>query len=742
MSDSPLKAILEGEIHDPRIALKFDRSATHPLSGRKLVDWVRGMPGRSWDSERGAWTIYAAGGGIAEALLEAGFTTYGLRMTGVGADAVTEIDDVVGPYARLNPELPNHVEVWPRLLGYEPARALLPKGAAWQKGEGHWRLPIITMLEPLAQASITLGPGVLAAAKAAEAKASETKAGASELARSTGGIGTSQAVADVLANVGDVPEWFGLALDPYQRAGAIAVAAGHRMLCDEPGLGKTRTALAAAAIVGAERTVVVCPPVVVTAWQREATESRLADHCSEPPGTNPVDVRTTNPDPSIVPRRSTKRGDRPPKAPKVPDKVVMIRSGRKQPALPVSGIVVVPDTLLAARPALVDELVAWRPDAVLVDEAHREKTWTSGRARAVRKLAAAARLLPVAITGTPLFANPVELASPLAIAAHLDETFGGFGAFRPRYAKQNPFHAWMPIKARLPELRQRLDASVWVRRTKADVLSDLPPKRRLAKIVDVDPSLYRHAHAEVIDEINVWLDSLEENPTSSEVLAWSNESVGMITRLRRAAGLAKVPVAVDMIVDWVAETGTTLDDNGETVFTRPLVVWTHHREVSDAMAHAVPEAVGTAGVIMGGTPHEKRAQLVDDFQAGKIPVLVCSIHAAGVGITLTRSSDVLFVETDWTPAIVSQAEDRCHRRTQVLPVTITTLIAPDTLDERVQAVLKKKIGILDSVLTGADHHVSVLDSNISEAAAPSEILAGLVNTCLVSRAKRQKNQAT
>lgn len=191
---------------------------------------------------------------------------------------------------------------------------------------------------------------------------------------------------------------------------------------------------------------------------------------------------------------------------------------------------------------------------------------------------------------------------------------------------------------------------------------------------------------------------------------------------RQAAGLAKVPIAVDLIDDWV-KANTVIDADGRELCDRPMVVWAHHREVAEALAAAVPKTVGNAGVIIGGTSVDERGRLVDEFQAGRIPVMVCSIHAAGVGITLTRSHDVVMVETDWTPAVVVQAEDRCYRRGQIQSVTVTTLLAVDTLDERIHATLSKKIEVLDGVMPGSDHHVA---ASTGDAVSHAEVLAGLV----------------
>ncbi len=150
-------------------------------------------------------------------------------------------------------------------------------------------------------------------------------------------------------------------------------------------------------------------------------------------------------------------------------------------------------------------------------------------------------------------------------------------------------------------------------------------------------------------------------------------------------------------------------------------------------------------MIAGGTPTDQRSRIVDAFQAGKIPVLVGSITAAGVGITLTRSSDVLFTETDWTPGVVSQAEDRCHRKGQQNHVIVTTIVAPGTLDEPIQTVLAHKARVLDAVMPGDDHHVEVMNEGQRGSdhwATAASLLAGIVRELIASEAwKKQPHRA-
>jgi hypothetical protein len=535
-----------------------------------------------------------------------------------------------------------------------------------------------------------------------------------------------------------IPEWFGLELYDYQHTGAIMVAAGRSALCDVPGLGKTRQGLAAAAALGARRTLILCPPVVVTHWEREVTQSglgveRAALAATAPAGGSEKEEpaalpNLAPPEPTGVAGSTSILSDA------IVPNVSTFRSGRKAPALPDAGVVVVPDTLVAARPSLASQLVAWCPDVMIYDEAHRAKTWDSRRSRVARRLAAVSTHV-ICASGTPLFANPTELAPLLAMTGHLDEVFGGKAEFCERYAKQNKYKAWKPRRDRLPELRRKLDASVWVQRNKDQVATDLPAKSRRADWVDVDTSDYNAAYQEVVAQVDQWLDSYAGRPDDEAIEEWCGGQLGLISVLRRAAGLAKVEYATEMVAEWVAA-NTEIDSNGRAVCTRPLVVWTHHRVVTEAMAASVPLAVGGAGVIAGGTSHNERARLVDDFQAGLIPVLVCSIAAAGVGITLTRASDMVFVETDWTPALITQAEDRCHRIGQENHVTATTLIAPGTLDEHIQSVLRKKAITLDAVMTGGDHAVAVSPREGKTDAA--SVLSTIVKDCLARRQHGEK----
>lgn len=588
--------------------------------------------------------------------------------------------------------------------------------------------------------------------------------------------------------VGDFPDWFGMDPRPYQRVGALSAVAGHNFFADDMGLGKTVQVIGAFAIRECERIVVIVPPVVVTHWAREIEKCGLAVVPPKPvkkkaarkPRKKTVDRKgltvvpgevvggaTAPAEVSAAPHPNQPGDVQHPVAPptvdtaliessdvpsvsgdtavvgtradgSIPGHIVMFRAGRKEPELPERGVVIVPDSLLAHRPALLAQLIAWQPDGVAYDEAHRGRTWDSKRGEASRALAegAAPGALRIPSTGTPMFSSPQDLASMLAFSGHLGPIFGGYDAFISRYCKRNHFKALVPRLEMLDELREKLNEHVWVRRMKKDVLKDLPPKSRSALFVDVDLKGFRAAHEEVIDKVMIWLDGFHDQlgrlPTEEEASAWAKTQIGLMSPLRKAAGLAKVPVAMDLAADWVEE-HVQVNADGSTYCERPLLLWAHHQEVVAALkesisSHRKLKRGSMVGVIDGSTNADERGRLVDEFQAGRIPVLVCSITAAGVGITLTRSSDATFVEADWSVPVMSQAEDRIHRIGQHRPSFIRTLVAEGTLDSRIQDILSRKAKIIEKATGGVDD-VSVETSNPE--LSPAKIIEGIITEAAI-----------
>lgn len=523
--------------------------------------------------------------------------------------------------------------------------------------------------------------------------------GNAELARSLGFSAT--VLADGSAALSTAPHFVtSVVLSHQEEAQCIKVAAADELFITRDFIvtHNTRTSLAAAALVKSHRTLIISPPLVVTNWQLNAEESRLA----------------------------TRGG-------KTDGKVVVIRAGKKEPEFPKTGILIVADSLVAARPELRKRIAEWKPQATILDEAHREGTYGSKRTEAVLDLAWATEKLTMALTGTPVFSSPTELVPLLEFTGHLGPVFGGVDQYLTKYTRRDKWGRNHPKKAGLEELQKILREKVWVRRTKEQVGIGMPFTHD-PFVIDVDMKLFKEAHAEVTDRVDDWLDEFNSEfnrtPSDEEIGLWAAENIGLISILRRAAGLCKIPGAIELITEHVKAT-TEFAADGSPIYTRPLIVWTHHRDVTEAMATALGTAVEEAAMIIGGMSMAKKDKVVASFQRGEIPVIACSIIAAGVGIDLTRSADVMFVETDWTPGNVQQALDRVQGVNQKKFVSAMTLIATGTLDERIQKVQNSKGKVLGAIL-GGDHDVSVA-TNIEDLRGASEIVSDLVKTALVKR---------
>jgi SWI/SNF-related matrix-associated actin-dependent regulator 1 of chromatin subfamily A len=223
-----------------------------------------------------------------------------------------------------------------------------------------------------------------------------------------------------------------------------------------------------------------------------------------------------------------------------------------------------------------------------------------------------------------------------------------------------------------------------VRRTKSDVLPQLPAKRFASVPIELDNAAeYRLAEADVV----AWLRTLPLDLRSLEAkvaAALRAEQLARCNYLRRLAASGKLRAAIAWIEDFVA--------SGE-----PLVVFAHHREVQQALVERFPGAAH----VLGSDDVTARAAAVDDFQRpGGPELIVCSLQAASQGITLVRASNVAFLELDWTPARHDQAEDRCHRIGQRDAVTAYYLLASQTIDEQMAGVLQRKRTVIDAVTDG------------------------------------------
>ena len=323
-----------------------------------------------------------------------------------------------------------------------------------------------------------------------------------------------------------------------------------------------------------------------------------------------------------------------------------------------------------------DSLTRARPQAVVLDESHYCKNPRAKRTQAVRRLVAALPQgsLRLALSGTPVTNGPQEIVPQLRILGRLEEF--GSGAQLKRRFKGNGAEE---------RLHWHLRRRCFVRRLKRDVLPQLPDKRRVVIPVALNNEQeYRLAEKDVIAWLREQpLDLSELDAKIARVLR--AERLAQINTLKQLAAKGKLAAAVAWIHDFLES-------------DEPLVVFAHHQEVQDAVLAHFPGA----GHLLGRDSAKRRDEEVRRFQDGTGPkLLVCSTAVAGHGITLTRASNVCFLELGWTPAQHDQAEDRCHRIGQHDAVTAWYLLAAGTIDETIAELLTAKRGVVGAVTDGA-----------------------------------------
>ncbi|MEP6954300.1 MAG: DEAD/DEAH box helicase [Solirubrobacteraceae bacterium] len=355
----------------------------------------------------------------------------------------------------------------------------------------------------------------------------------------------------------------------------------------------------------------------------------------------------------------------------LPHRSVAVVQGRT--AVPPRGDITILNYEVVA--AHREQLGRRRPKALVVDESHLCKNPRAKRTQAVRRLAEtiAPDGLRLALTGTPVLNHAEELISQLRVLGRLADF--GSGA---RFAQQ--FRGEQSEERLHWHLRRRC----FVRRLKRDVLPQLPAKRQVVVPVAIDNRReYKLAEEDVI----AWLreQPLDLSDLNAKIAATLRaERLAQLGTLQRLAARGKLHAALAWIHDFLA--------SGE-----PLVVFCRHIEVQEAVLERFPDAAH----LLGRDSLPEREAAVQAFQDPDGPQLIVgATRVAAQGITLTRASNVAFLELEWTPAMHDQAEDRCHRIGQRDAVTAWYLLAAETIDETMARLIDHKRGLVAAVTDG------------------------------------------
>ncbi|KRZ18762.1 SWI/SNF-related matrix-associated actin-dependent regulator of chromatin subfamily A-like protein 1 [Trichinella zimbabwensis] len=424
---------------------------------------------------------------------------------------------------------------------------------------------------------------------------------------------------------------------------------GRLLIADEMGLGKTVEALAVASYYRNEwPLLVVCPSSMKYTWVEEI-ENRL-------PFVNS-------------------------------NQIVVLNTGRDSLPNPSDCSV-----LITSYDFMVNQseaLIGRKFSIVILDESHNIKNFRTQRYKVATKLLKAAKRV-ILLSGTPALSKPSELYTQIDCIA--PRMFKNFLEFGQRYC--NPKMIKLGSKtvydysgaSNLEELQLILKETIMLRRTKDQVLSQLPPKIR--KVVVLNKQL-----------INLGLESLQ---SAKEKMDQSFGKHEFLLSYFAETAQAKIQATIEYISELIES-------------NQKFIIFAHHMIMLDAISEFLSSKVvhteyiqlpllrlfflifyGVQFIRIDGTVNSNRRKIFcDDFQTcDKIRVALLSITAASTGLTLTSARLVVFAELFWNPGILVQAEDRAHRVGQINSVLIIYLVAKGTADDNIWTMIKKKLEIL------------------------------------------------
>ena len=463
-------------------------------------------------------------------------------------------------------------------------------------------------------------------------------------------------------------------LFPFQKQGVAFIEQrnGRALVGDEMGLGKTIQTLAWLQLHPEKKpVVVVCPAHLKLNWAQEAKMTLSGDRTIQViSGTDTTqklygDIMVINYD---ILHNKYEEG---------PKNLVTGKKPIKE--IPYSG--------------WIDFILDRNPEVLIVDEAHFIKNSKAFRSKAVTKLGRKCKHV-IALTGTPLVNRPIEGYN---IVQMIDRTvFPSFWDYAQKYcgAHHTRFGWDLSGASNKEELHQKLK-TVMIRRKKADVLKELPDK--VFSHVPMELS-NREVYQEAEEDFIAFLKDTEGAAAAEK--ARNAEHLVRIEGLKQLAMQGKMNHVMQWIENFLEESG------------RKLVVFAVHKVTINALMKKFQKC---AVKIDGSTPAPKRHEAVQAFQNNPdVKLFIGNIQAAGTGLTLTAASAIAFVELPWTPGELSQAEDRCHRIGQKNAVNIYYLLAEETIEEQIAALLDEKKKVLNAVIDGgAVEHVQLLTRLLS-----------------------------
>lgn len=327
---------------------------------------------------------------------------------------------------------------------------------------------------------------------------------------------------------------------------------------------------------------------------------------------------------------------------------------------------------------------------LILDEAQLIKNPNTRIATDVRMIKCDTRLC---LSGTPLENHLGELWALMDFA--LPGLLGGRKSFNKHYRTAIEGQR---DQDRQHELARRI-APFMLRRTKADVAQDLPPKTEIVQYVELEGK-----QRTLYESIRISMEKRIRDLIAQKGMARSHiEFLDALLKLRQACidpRLVKLEKAADILesakLNWLSENIPVLLEEG-----RHILLFSQFTEVLGLVEKLLDDKHIAYAKLTGQTRH--RQQVIDQFQNGEVKVFLVSLKAGGSGLNLTAADVVIHVDPWWNPAVENQATDRAYRIGQDKPVFVYKLVAANTIEERIQQMQKQKQALADSLFidTGA-----------------------------------------
>lgn len=459
----------------------------------------------------------------------------------------------------------------------------------------------------------------------------------------------------------DIPELPELAIPhnlkiqpyPYQLKGiARGLELKRFMNCDEPGLGKTLQSIATINIAGAFPCLVICPSSLKINWMREwekFTDKKAMILTDKVRDTWTFFFQTGMHQVFIVNYESLKK--------------YFVQRIKKSEGWTLRDV------------EFRNSINLFK--SVIIDESHRCKSSSTQQAKFCKGICTGKEWI-IELTGTPVVNRPKDLIPQLSILNRMED-FGGYKSFVNQYC------SGQREASNLKELNFNLWKYCMFRREKSLVLTDLPDKIRQVNTCEItNRKEYIDAERDLIMYLQKYKDADDEKIEK----ALRGEVMVRINILRQISARGKVRDVIEFVKDF--------RENG-----KKIILFCSLHEVVDQLKRYFPTAVS----VTGRDSQDDKQRAVDAFQNNpKTDIIICSIKAAGVGLTLTASSNVAFVEFPWTYADCCQCEDRAHRIGQKDSVTCYYFLGRRTIDEKVYRIIQEKKNIANAV-TGSTEDI-------------------------------------